>query len=178
MRRLEFRSDKSLSLAGLLAVCLLGGPAFATVDIETTLRDIYYRGTCERAGSMTFRVEGDDFFEPFQDKPCFIRVKLDKGARLCETLVDIRGPGKPHRPLYLAMKVEGNGTRFLNASWDSVAIVRWRAGEDQIWLRIATSSSTWIKTADGETYPPNRDFTVSWEFAVSATQNRANFYEA
>lgn len=158
----------------LLALAAVGSMVFATVDLRTNIQDIYYRGTCEEAGTITMSVEGDDFFEASTETPVFIRVKFDKGARLCSTLVERSTAANPTdvpRPIYLAMRVEGASanTSEIRALPEAVSIVRWRAGEDQIWLRVQQSSSQWLyNTTSLVLGPPDPNRKVVWSFGVTA----------
>jgi len=63
---------------------------------------------------VTFSVNHDDFSFIEPDSPLYLRVRLDVGVRLCETLVDFEGvddvTGEVHTnlPIYLAMRLEGS----------------------------------------------------------------------
>ncbi|MCB1053230.1 MAG: hypothetical protein H6510_01245 [Acidobacteria bacterium] len=153
----------------LLALAAVGSMVFATVDLRTNIQDIYYRGTCEEAGSITMSVDGDDFFEASTETPVFIRIRLDKGGRLCSTLVNRNSASTVNVPIYLAMRYEGTIGYNVSALPETVSIVRWRAGEDQIWLRVQTASNTWLQNpVGGGLQAPDANNNVAWTFGVTA----------
>ena len=43
----------------VLTLALISVTALATIDLRTTIRDVYVDGTCEEAGVITFSVNGD-----------------------------------------------------------------------------------------------------------------------
>lgn len=71
----------------LLALMAAGSMVFATVDLRTTIRDVYVQGTCEETGIITFSVNGDDFQNASTAQPVYIRIRLDHAAVLCKSLV-------------------------------------------------------------------------------------------
>lgn len=160
----------------LTALTVLGTMVFANVDLRTNIQDIFYRGTCEEAGAITMSVNGNDFVNASTSTPVFIRVRLDKLAVLCSTLVDCNACpdnnvscGPFENFIYLAMRVEGQNFFLMNAPAETVSIIRWRAGEDQIWLRVQSSSSGWVNnTQAGTIGAPDDNSSVAWTFGVSA----------
>jgi hypothetical protein len=158
----------------LLVLTALGSMVFANVDLRTNIQDIYYRGTCEEAGSITMSVNGDDFFEASTMTPVYIRIRLNQGAALCDTLVDFSGIdsfGFAHTnvPVYLAMRLEGltgTGTTVV-APPETVSIVRWIGGESEIWLRVQTPSNQWLNDGAAN-LAPNTERRVAWTFGVTA----------
>jgi hypothetical protein len=162
----------------LLAVVGAACSLFANVDLRTNINDIYYRGTCEEAGSITMSVNGDDFSEASTAQPVFIRVRLDQGATLCQTLVNNRrATGNPNTethniPIYLAMRIESSlstGAVGITAPADTVSIVRWKRGETDIWLRVTTPSSSWVQLAgQASTQAPDNQVRVAWTFGTTA----------
>jgi hypothetical protein len=160
----------------LTALTVLGTMVFANVDLRTNIHDIFYRGTCEEAGSITMSVNGNDFVSASTSTPVFIRVKLDKVAELCSTLVDCNACpdnnvtcGPFENFIYLAMRVEGQSYFLMNAPAETVSIVRWRAGENQLWLRVQSSSSGWVDNQQaGSIGAPDDNSSVAWTFGVSA----------
>lgn len=164
----------------LLALTALGSMVFANVDLRTNIRDIYYRGTCEEAGAITMSVNGNDFFEASTDTPVYIRIRLDKGGKLCDTLVDFAGVdsfGGLHVnvPIYLAMRIESSSSALIGAPAGTVSIIRWVAGESELWLRVQATSSSWIDVG-GTFFPPDINRRVAWTFGITARNswNRNN----
>ncbi len=156
----------------LLALTALGSMVFANVDLRTNIRDIYYRGTCEEAGAVTMSVNGNDFFEASTDTPVFIRIRLDKGGKLCDTLVDFQGIdsfGGSHTnvPVYLAMRIESSSGALINAPSETVSIVRWKGGESELWIRVQSPSSTWVNQG-GFIFAPDTSRRVAWTFGLTA----------
>jgi hypothetical protein len=159
-------------LWSLVALAAVGTLVFANVDLRTNIQDIYYRGTCEEAGSITMSVNGDDFADATTQTPVFIRIRLDKGAKLCQTLVDFVGTdafGNPHvnNPIWLAMRLEGNQNQTIIAPPETVSLCRWIRSEDALWLKIQSSSSQWINDVAGPV-PPDINRRVAWTFGTTA----------
>jgi hypothetical protein len=164
----------------LLVLAAVGSMVFANVDLRTNIQDIYYRGTCEEAGAVTMSVNGDDFFEASTETPVFIRVRLDKGGLLCDTLVDYQNaPLHINRPVYLAMRLEGGAASnaVIAAPMETVSIVRWIGGEQELWLRVQAASTTWVDFG-GLLRPPDVQIRVAWTFGVTARNSyNRNFTE-
>jgi len=163
---------KAIALLAVMgATCSL----FANVDLRTNIRDIYYRGTCEEAGSITMSVNGDDFSEASTAQPVFVRVRLDQGATLCQTLVNNRNDAPNvltnNVPIYLAMRIESSlsaSSVGIVAPGDTISIVRWKAGESDIWLRVSTPSDQWVFLTNGGLQAPDNQIRVAWTFGVTA----------
>lgn len=169
-----------MNLKKLLFVALLaaGSMVFADVDLSTTIRDVYIRGTCEQAGVINMTVDGDDFSGASSTTPVYIRLRLDHGALLCRTLVWDH-PNNPvpftRSEIYVPMRLEegeGNFLDRLDVSPEALAIVRWKAGEPELWMRLTQSSSTWVDDNLPETInAPNPNRRVSWSIGVSASRS-------
>jgi len=159
-------------LLGILALTAIATMTWANVDLRTNIRDVYNRGTCEEAGAITMSVNGDDFREASTSAPIYIRIRLTHGAVLCQTLVSPAHPDFSR--IYLAMRLEDGGNLdTLLANDETVNIERWREGENEIWLRVQSSSSTWIDYAAGGPGAPQAGRArVAWTFGVTA---RASF---
>lgn len=157
----------------ILAFALCAAPLFADVELSTSINDVFYRGSNELAGSITMRVQDDDFIDASTSEPVYIRVTLDHEATLSNTLVDMTSnDGAINDPIYLAMRLNAQGfTQEIEADPLTVSIVRWVEGESSLWIRVQTPSSSWVSDA-GNLVPPRSDLTVSWTFGVSA---RASF---
>ncbi|CAM2008134.1 hypothetical protein [Acanthopleuribacter pedis] len=169
-----------MNLKKLLFVALFaaGSMVFADVDLSTTIRDVYIRGTCEQAGVINMTVDGDDFADASSTTPVYIRLRLDHGGLLCRTLVWDH-PNNPvtftRSEIYVPMRLEEGEGNFLDSlavNPDALAIVRWKAGEPEIWLRVTQSSSTWIEdNAPQTSNAPNPDRRVSWSIGISASRS-------
>jgi hypothetical protein len=153
----------------ILAMAFLAAPLFADVELSTSINDVFYRGTNELAGSITMRVQDDDFSDASTSEPVYIRVTLDHEARLAQTLVNLTSnDGTVNDPIYLAMRLNRQGLQqVLVADRMSVSVVRWVKGESALWIRVQTSSRDWITDA-GNPVPPQSELTVSWTFGTSA----------
>jgi len=164
---------------GILALSAVATMLWANVDLRTNIQDVYYRGTCEEAGSITMSVNGNDFNEASTQAPIYIRIRLNHQAVLCQTLVFDDDDCTDR--IYLAMRLEdGNPSNTIAANDESVNIERWVAGEDQIWLRVQTSSATWIQQVAGGLVPPSlSNGRVAWTFGTTARssvdQNESRF---
>lgn len=159
----------------ILVVALGAAPLFADVELQTSIADVFNRGTNELAGSITMTVNDDDFTNASTDEPIFIRVTPDHGSRLADTLVDQSLPVTDYRtnPIFLAMELQGGGTAFsISADPETVSIVRWVEGESAFWIRVQTDSTLWIQNVVTlATSDPSEDLRVSWQLGVSARQS-------
>ena len=154
----------------LLVFITWSATSLADVSLSTSIRDVYYRGESETAGSITMRVNADDFNFASIDNPAFIRINLDHKAKLACTRVDLTSnDGVINKPIYLAMRLNDPGPIFgIIADPTTVSIVRWVKGESAIWIRVQSSSTTWISTLGGTPRPPEEELTVSWTLGLSA----------
>jgi hypothetical protein len=160
----------------VLAVALFAAPLFADIELSTSINDVFHQGTNELAGSITMRVNDNDFDDASTSEPVFIRIRLDNNGRLAETLVDqsLDSNGTTlddylALPIFLAMTLNINNLQgqVLTAPDETVSIVRWVEDEDELWIRIQASSSNWIEDS-GTALPPTTNLTVSWSFGTSA----------
>lgn len=127
-------------------------------DINTTVLDVAANGRCERAGLVQLRITGDDFAEASPDTPIYLQIAFDRGALLRESLVDpLRGETPISVPVTLQRTNGAEGS--LNLVSDAIEVVRWRAGEPELWLAIRQPTSTWLATAAGPS-APTPDLTV------------------
>ncbi|PIE02372.1 MAG: hypothetical protein CSA81_07625 [Acidobacteria bacterium] len=156
----------------ILALSAIASMTWANVDLRTNIRDVYNRGTCEEAGAITMSVNGDDFAQASTAAPIYIRIRLTHGAKLCQTLVS--PADDDYSRIFLAMRLEDGGAGdTILAHPDTVNIERWRAGEGELWLRVQSSSSTWVDyAASGPGAPQAGRSRVAWTFGVTA---RASF---
>lgn len=157
---------KALALA-IFAVC--AAPMFASVQLDTSINDVFNRGSNELAGSITWTVTGDDFREASTEEPIFIRVTPDHNSFLAETLVHQTSSDPViSAPINLAMALDGgNGLVNMAALPSAVSIVRWVEGESSLWIQVQQTSDQWLN-AGGPLTGPTEDLKVSWTIGVSA----------
>jgi hypothetical protein len=169
---MEVTQEMLKKYLAILVVALGAAPLFADVELQTSINDVFNRGSDELAGSITMTVNDDDFTNASTLAPIFIRVTPDHGSRLADTLVDQSLPIADYRrdPVFLAMElVSVGGALEIAALPETVSIVRWVAGESAFWIRVQSDSDTWIRTAGGGTlFGPNEDAKVSWTLGISA----------
>jgi hypothetical protein len=158
----------------LLTMALLAAPLFADVELSTSISDVFNRGNNELAGSITMSVNDNDFNNASTSEPVFIRVTLDHNAVLARTLVNT-GSTDPaiNLPIFLAMRLNRQQSvlQTLNASSETVSIVRWVAGDREFWIRVQQSSREWIEDGPGNIVPPRDELTVSWSLGISARES-------
>lgn len=136
--------------AGVLGWILVA--VVLSADIETTVLDVAVSGRCERAGVVQLRLTGDDFAEAAPDAPIYLQIAFDHGARLRQTLVDpLRGETPIAVPVTLVRTGDAEGR--LNLAPNAIEVVRWRAGEPELWLAIRQPTSTWVTTSAGPRAP-------------------------
>jgi hypothetical protein len=156
----------------LLALMATSSLVFAAVDMRTTVRDVYIDGSCEQAGSIEFVMNADDFQNASTSEPVYIRITFDKGAKLCKTLVwhaDENATDLTYDPIYLPIAFENSDANTtVTAPARAISIVRWKEGENQIWLRIQSASSTWVGLGAG-TQAPDNDNRLRWGIGFSAS---------
>lgn len=155
-------NGKSPLVWSAIPALLFSMMALARVDLRTNIQDVYYRGPAEEAGAITFAVADDCFSMASPETPVYLRVTLDKDARLGCSLVDLTQAGDLQQPIYLAMRREGYGD--LVAPPDTVSIVRMIQGERALWIKIQRSSSTWYASS----HAPKRFSPTAFTLGVSA----------
>ncbi|CAM2068532.1 hypothetical protein SCOR_24385 [Sulfidibacter corallicola] len=116
-------------------------PPSSSVDIRTTVTDVFVGGACEQAGLLLAQIRDDAFAPASTENPIYIAMTLDHGATLCRTRV---APGSS--PIHLAIAFEETPPRgvTLAAASDAVSVVRWVEGERTIYLKVQQSTSEWI----------------------------------
>ena len=140
------------------------------VQVSAEPNEIYYQGTQELAGSLSFGVIGDDFPDAGPNEPVYIRITLSSDAVLAETLVDGNNPDLP--PIFLALSLETEDpSALMGTSPNAVSIVRWMAGENALWLRVTESSSDWIHYPNSFSVPPSEDLRVNMTLGVTAAES-------
>lgn len=141
------------------------------VDLITQVNELHPQSLGQWAGTLTMSVNGNDFFDASPDTPVYIRIRLDKGVRLAETLVDVESSPSRNEPISLAMSLQALDGSRLNAPRNTVRIVRWRRGEINIWLQVQFSSSDWIDQS-GSYLPPDINRRVAWTIGRSIEEDQ------
>jgi len=160
-------------LVGLFSL-LVSISVLADIDLSVSINDVYYRGTNELTGSITFKVTGDDFKNVSTAEPAYIRLRLTENAILANTLVNESASGSTSSLddyLYLALRLEKTnaGITINSGMAEAVRIARWVAGEDEIWIQIRKSTNTWLTNGTND-LAPEPEWPVSFTIGVSARQ--------
>lgn len=158
-----------MKILALPLIMLASLTILADVVLDSTVTEVYYRGNPVIAGSITLRPDGDDFDFATEAEPVYIRITPDRNSRLAETRVDLNSDeASIQKPIYLALSLHSSDPNArLNASANAVSIVRWVAGERDIWLSVQESSSQWINI-NGALSPPDENHRVAFSIGVSA----------
>ncbi len=158
------------STLGILALFLTTSlVCHADLELQTSINDVHHRGSHVLAGTVAMIVSADDYPDASPSTPVFYRITLSHQAVLGETMVDqTSGDPNINQPVFLAMTVDSLDAH-LEANPETVSIVRWVAGEEDIWLRINQSSSEWI-SKNGVSMPPTENDLVVFRFGYSARQ--------
>lgn len=136
------------------------------IELRTTIDFLAVQTSCEKTGIVEFVSFPDRFPAASPASPLYIRLEVDKEARLCNTLVWSHPSNQgavTFDPIYLPMRIASSacgGNANLIAEYDTVSIVRWKKGERYIWLKIQRPASSWVDCPD----PPR----VSWSLGISA----------
>ncbi len=155
----------NIVLLFVFASCCLQ-PILANVNMTTTIEDIDYRGRHELAGTMTFTVNGNDFFFASPETPVYVKLRLDKAVTLSETRVAPAPFLTLHRPIYLAAFLHESSNATLNMPANAIALARWKAGESEFWLRVVSNSSDWINR-QGFLVAPSPNYPVRFRLGIS-----------
>ena len=132
-----------MKMTGLLFLILFASSSLANVNLYTTIRRIARESLGEHAGSIHFEVNGADFYSVTKCTPIMVRIRLDKGVVLAQTLVDVQSVTTTHEPINLACWIEGSTEATIAIEPDAVQIVRWREGEHELWIRV--NSPLWVR---------------------------------
>ncbi|MDJ0836370.1 MAG: hypothetical protein QNK37_07605 [Acidobacteriota bacterium] len=153
----------------LLLLCFATTSLWADVQIQTVIVDAYHLGNSEQLGVSSFTITGDDFASADEENPVYIRLNLEKGARLTTTLVDQGRTDSLVQPVYLPLWINRNdpGAVQMAAPGETLSIVRWVSGESNVWLRITTPTSVWLREGDN-VFAPSGDVPVSFTLGESA----------
>ena len=156
----------------LVLICLyaLSGMLTAGVAIHPRPTSINPLGAGETAGWLSMILDGQDFSTASRESPIFIRMRLLGDVRLSETLVDFHhlADERNNVPIYLALRVLSRDDQVrMVAPPDTLSIIRWIAGERDIWLRVRYSSNQWL-SLDGQPVQPGARHQVVWGFGDTA----------
>ena len=153
--------------------CLLTVAAFpvlADIDFTTWINDVHRQGNHELAGGMRIRVNDNDFSGVSPAEPYYMRLRMDNNAVFANTLVDqTRTDPLISQPIYMAMMIplDPGSNVVLTAPVDTVSVVRWVAGEDEVWIRVQRPSEDWLEI-NGAPSAPTTSVPVEWLFGGSA----------
>ena len=142
----------TLALGGLgevpIGLVFEGGvPVFTEMQIEGFPALLGGSGVCERAGSFKVFFSDQLFPNASPSSPVYLRLRLSNQAVLCQTLVDPAAS----EPIYLALSLLFPTGGTVVAPGDSLAVVRWKAGEEAVWLKIIRPTTDWV--SGGQSFP-------------------------
>lgn len=150
----------------------------ARIDVRSTIDTVNLGGYRERCGVVQLEVSGDDFRDATPSNPIYIRMSFDKNTRLSETVVDYTGSEMGHHPIAIPVKLGEPNSSVINVPATGVTLVRWRKGEDSLWLKVTTSSSFWV-TRGGVPGPPTPSepvvITLGQTVAEATVYNQQDF---
>ncbi|CAM2064105.1 hypothetical protein SCOR_01980 [Sulfidibacter corallicola] len=122
--------------------------------IQTTSTVLEKGTACGQAGSVDINFDRIAFFEATPEEPVYLRINLESGALLCETLVDPLNPES--HPIHLAVGLDrAPDNAFMTSQPDDMSIVRWKEGESAIWVAIRRPPFDWVHVPEGK--PVGRD---------------------
>jgi len=148
----------------LILLFLCTAPVFSQVEVQTAIEQIAL-GPDTRTGIVTFTIDDDAFPEARPWNPVYLRLQLEEGLTLSETLASGWGD-----EIYLPLRSRGSATLITPAL--TLSVLRWREGESSIWLRISVPTSKWL-LVDGAAAPPSAENRVSFTLGLDADQYRA-----
>jgi len=165
------KTTKLLFLLILFFQLSLSG--FAYVSIDSAPRGVVVGQPDQVGGAFSVTINGNDYYEASPELPILLRIRLSNFARFQETKVGwpLEDPNvSQFTPITLPMELIDAPDGFtLAAEQDSIAIVRWIAEENQIWLSFRRTSDEWIRTEQGELVPPSQN-NGSIRFHVGLTE--------
>lgn len=176
---------KALALA---LFAMIAAPMFASVELNTSISDVYHRGSNELAGSISMNVTSDDFRDASTAAPVYIRITTDRNSVLAETLVnralDLDATIDVYTnylalPINLAMSLDSNQDGVsIAADPTAVSIVRWVENESSLWIRVQQSSEEWLNLLGVGLVGPSENREVEWTFGVSARSSDSDHRSA
>ncbi|MDJ0836369.1 MAG: hypothetical protein QNK37_07600 [Acidobacteriota bacterium] len=160
-------------MARFLLLLLFTAPRlYADFELNASINDIFYRGSHELLGSINLVVDGNDFEGASPQQPRYLAYNIDEDRNvvLAHTLVDLNSENATeNKPIYLAVRAMDTG--LINVPEDAVSIVRWKAGERVIWVKVQADSSTWLSDDQDNTFAPSGNNRVSWTIGTSARRS-------
>lgn len=144
-------------------------------QVHTSINDVYYRSSAAFCGSAAWDITSDFYATASPEEPIYIRLTMNYGATLSETLVlQSSSNSEINQPINLAMRVDDPAGVYVPiAAPDAIRIVRWVAGESHIWIEIRQSSDSWLEVFGSPT-GPSISAPVSWDLGTSARQSDTN----
>lgn len=153
----------------LLFICVR--LACANVDLSTQPASIEVDSPIQRAGVIILSVTADDFAGPSAwPLPYFMRIRLNKDITFAHTVVGLEREYDQAPPVYLPLCLESTAGSTLAAPPHAVEVLRYRSGEDYLWLRVNSSSSTWVNR-QGVLEPPTREEPVKFVLGLMADES-------
>lgn len=120
-------------------------PLHAGFVIWTQPRELIPDQTVARGASLEVVLDGVELIDVSSEHPRYLRLRLPAPMRLQETLV---GAGQDPINLAVSLFAPVSGMEQVIAPPTSVQIVRWRAGEDTVWVRFDTAFDGWLTGLD------------------------------
>lgn len=169
-------------------VCLcacLTTPLWSSISTRTTIFEVVDNGNHEKGGIISFEFDGNDLPTASVANPVFIRISMPAGVTLSDTLVwshPSNAGNDSVSPINLAVSFRQRelGSAVV-APVDAIAIARWKAGENAIWLRITVPTDQWIEN-NGNPIPPSANNRLRVVFGYSARfswqENNGRFLSA
>lgn len=154
---------KRFKLTILTLICTL--QALAGIDITGTFRPVESGRNLEVAGQLVMVVRGNDFVGASPTKPIYLALQLEHGLTLAQTRVSDEAS-----VIHLASILDTDDPdASINMPANAISIVRWMSGENAIWLRVTSDSSTWVRQ-NGMPSAPNESAVISTHLGISAEQ--------
>jgi hypothetical protein len=150
----------------VLVFFCLASAVFADIESSTFIERVTIPGANQRGGKIAWYIDSNEFPMASPHHPVHVRIGLEEGVTLSETLV---GPREPE--IFLPMKVLNNDALMV-APANTISIVRWRQGESAIWLRISAPTDSWLEV-DGVMQAPSPENTVQMVLGEDATTSRS-----
>ncbi|MCB1042155.1 MAG: hypothetical protein KDC35_04420 [Acidobacteria bacterium] len=149
---------------------ILMAAVFLVSDWFSNKKPLPANATYAELGAVRLLIDQNSFGIVGNDVVFDVRLKFTDGAILSETFVDIEGSPLGHQPIHLAVFTSSATDCLVTAPFDAVSIVRWRAGESEIWVRISQPSSDWVEVS-GVSSPPTIVCNVSWSIGLGEPVN-------
>lgn len=127
-----------------------------------------------QGGVITVTIDGDDFPSASESQVVYVRITLDQGMRLGDTLVDFYGYDSFNHfhygvPIALAANIPSAGSREINIAPEAIAIDRALRGETSIWIAIRQPTSDWlVESITGVPEPPSPSSPVTFTIGIDA----------